>query len=198
MLQSSAYRVNRCPRRSSSWSSSSTMFDSTGERGPHLAACLPRPDLRRTYRELVWQCYNRACNDASIGLKSLVLRSLLIALIFGPLTAFATTVQWVRGPIRYDPPISEVEWRQLTELPPAKMALALQVREVHLTRSQWLASSVGHSFFWFLLWRTASYQFWECFLPPFASAIGSDVPLLSIHRAAQPSTDAVIGKVESR
>jgi hypothetical protein len=83
--------------------------------------------------------------------KTLVLRSLLIALIFGPLAAFATTVQWVRGPIKYDPPISESEWRQLTELPATKMALAVQAREVHLTRSQWLASSVGHSFFWFLL-----------------------------------------------
>lgn len=108
-----------------------------------------------TNRELAWKCYNRARDDASIGLKTLVLRSLLIALIFGPLTTFAYTVLSVRGPIKYDPPISEAEWRQLTELPAAKMALALQGREVHLTRSQWLASSVGHSFFWLDLMKNS-------------------------------------------
>ena len=88
-------------------------------------------------------------------MKTLVLRSLLIALIFGPLTTFAYTVLSVRGPIKYDPPISEAEWRQLTELPAAKMGLALQAREVHLTRSQWLASSVGHSFFWLDLMKNS-------------------------------------------
>ena len=81
-------------------------------------------------------------------LKRVFLVSVLLALIVGPLIALSNSVLWLRGAHKYDPPITEAEWRQLGELPAARMGLALARREVRLTRMQWLRDAVGHSYFW--------------------------------------------------
>jgi hypothetical protein len=49
---------------------------------------------------------------------------------------------------KYEPPISEAEWRQLSELPAAKLGPILEGRQVRLTRIQWLCDSIGYSYFW--------------------------------------------------
>jgi hypothetical protein len=81
-------------------------------------------------------------------LKRVFLVSVLLALIVGPLIALSNSVLWLRDAHKYAPPITEAEWRQLGELPAARMALALADREVRLTRMQWLWDSVGHLYFW--------------------------------------------------
>jgi hypothetical protein len=81
-------------------------------------------------------------------MKALLLRSLLVALLVGLSTGFVSYVESVHGAVRYEPPLSEAEVRELKHLPIAEMEAALQRRRISLTRKQWLVDSIGYSYFW--------------------------------------------------
>jgi hypothetical protein len=81
-------------------------------------------------------------------LKRVFLVSLLLALILGPLTALTDTILWMHGAHKYEPPITEAEWKKLLQLPATTLGPTLAKREVKLTRMQWLRESIGYSYFW--------------------------------------------------
>jgi hypothetical protein len=81
-------------------------------------------------------------------LKQLLLRALFISLLVGSLIGFVEFVLSVRVTSRFEPPISQDEMQKLRELPIAKAEAALEARRVKYTRTQWLADSIGYSYFW--------------------------------------------------
>lgn len=81
-------------------------------------------------------------------MKAVLLRSLLVALLIGPLTTFVDVVIRTHPHHRYDPPLSEVEVQQLSSGSVAHFRAELEKRQVPFTRRQWLAESVGQHYFW--------------------------------------------------
>ena len=86
-------------------------------------------------------------------MKRLLLRSLIIAIILGPLLAFVISAASFRHATKYDPPISEEEMKQMDNMPVKEFKTALRAREVKLTYAQWLAESIGTPYFWNSLGR---------------------------------------------
>lgn len=76
------------------------------------------------------------------------LTSLLLALVFGPLIAFVDSVARTRVTHRYASLISQAEMEQWERGSVSQFKAELAKREVPYTRTQWLADSVGHTFFW--------------------------------------------------
>lgn len=81
-------------------------------------------------------------------MKRLLLMSLLLALVFGPLIAFVDSVAWLRVTTRYEPPLSQEEMQQWEQGSVSELKARLAHREVPYTKTQWLADSIGHRFFW--------------------------------------------------
>jgi hypothetical protein len=81
-------------------------------------------------------------------MKRLFLRSLIIAIILGPLSAFVISAASFRHATKYDPPISEDEMKRMDNMTVKEFKTALRAREVKLTYAQWLAESIGTSYFW--------------------------------------------------
>jgi hypothetical protein len=80
--------------------------------------------------------------------KRLLLVSLLLALVFGPLIAFADYVMRVHVATRYQPPLSQDEMQQWERGSVSELKAQLAKREIPYTKAQWLADSVGQRFFW--------------------------------------------------
>jgi hypothetical protein len=81
-------------------------------------------------------------------MRKLLIRSVIIALSVGSCIGFANYVASVHGAGRYDPPVSEDEWRRSKDLPVAKIEEALSGRRKPLTRVQWVEESISYSYFW--------------------------------------------------
>jgi hypothetical protein len=81
-------------------------------------------------------------------MRSLLLRSLLVALLIGPLVTFVSTVASVRTTVRYDPGLSEAEIKSYDNRKVSDLEAVLKSREVKFTRYQWLRESIGYSYFW--------------------------------------------------
>lgn len=81
-------------------------------------------------------------------MRSRLAKALILALLAGPLFTFVNEIIWTHGAVKYDPPISQSEIEQLKRLPMAEMETKLAQRRVSLSRKQWLADSVGYSYFW--------------------------------------------------
>jgi hypothetical protein len=81
-------------------------------------------------------------------MKSLVLRSLIIAAVLAPLAGFATYIFLLRNITEYIPPISETELQQMDKLPVEQVKPILAARTVKISRMQWLADSVGSAYLW--------------------------------------------------
>lgn len=81
-------------------------------------------------------------------MKKLLLRSLIIAVVFGLATGFLDSFVWIRSFHKYDPPISTAEAQELAHLPVGEMQARMRQREVHLTRMEWLAESIRYPYFW--------------------------------------------------
>jgi hypothetical protein len=75
-------------------------------------------------------------------------RSVVFALLLGSLVGFVEYVRSVHGAARYDPPITEDEWRRLHGLPMDQAEALLISRRKAITRQQWVLESIGTSFFW--------------------------------------------------
>jgi hypothetical protein len=76
------------------------------------------------------------------------MKSVVIALLFGPLSTFADKLVWIHNSVKYDPPISQSEMEQWRKLPATEMETRFAQRRISLSRMQWLADSVGYLYFW--------------------------------------------------
>jgi hypothetical protein len=81
-------------------------------------------------------------------MKTLLLRSLLAALLFAPLVSFANSIIWTRVRFRYDPPLTEAEYHQIENRTGKEIEAELKKREVRYTKSQWLSDSVREPYLW--------------------------------------------------
>jgi hypothetical protein len=81
-------------------------------------------------------------------MRSLLLRSLLIAVLVGPALTFVLTVASMRRAVKYEPGISEDEIKSYHNRPVSELQALLKSREVKLTRYQWLRESIGYAYFW--------------------------------------------------
>jgi ABC-type transport system involved in multi-copper enzyme maturation permease subunit len=81
-------------------------------------------------------------------MRSVLLRSLVAALLVGPLVTFVSTVASVRTSVKYEPGISEAEFRSYDNRTVSELDAFMKSREVKFTRSQWLRESIGYAHFW--------------------------------------------------
>lgn len=81
-------------------------------------------------------------------MKALLLRCLLVAILAGPAIDLISKVASFHSGIKYDPPFSETERRQMGNLTVNEMEAALAKRRVKMTRWDWLWDSVPYSYFW--------------------------------------------------
>lgn len=81
-------------------------------------------------------------------MRSLLLRSLLVAVLVGPAITFVFSVASIRPGVRYEPGISEDEFKSYDNRTVAELQALLKSREVKVTRYQWLRESVVSGYFW--------------------------------------------------
>jgi hypothetical protein len=81
-------------------------------------------------------------------MRSLLLRSLLVALLIGPLVTFVSTVASTRTTVKYEPGLSEDELKSYDNRTVSDLKAFMKSREVKFTRYQWLRESVGYAYFW--------------------------------------------------
>lgn len=85
-------------------------------------------------------------------MKSLLVRSLLVAVLVGPAINLVSTFTLFRRATKYDPPVSEAEFRQMGNMTVNEMDAALAKRRIKrrikMTRWDWLRDSVQYSYFW--------------------------------------------------
>lgn len=81
-------------------------------------------------------------------MKALLIRSLLVAVLIGPVIDVGRTVASLKGGTKYEPPISEAEWHQMGNMTVNEMDAALAKRRIKMTRWDWLKESVPYSYFW--------------------------------------------------
>ena len=75
-------------------------------------------------------------------------RSLLVAVLVGPTVDLVSTFTLFRRATKYDPPVSEAEFRQMGNMTVNEMDAALAKRRIKMTRWDWLRDSVQYSYFW--------------------------------------------------
>jgi hypothetical protein len=80
--------------------------------------------------------------------KTLLLRFLLVAVLVGPAINFVSTIALFHRATKYDPPITEAEFRQMGNMTVDEMDAALAKRRIKMTRWDWLRESVPYSYFW--------------------------------------------------
>ena len=81
-------------------------------------------------------------------MRSLLLKSLLVAVLIGPMITFVFTVAYSRSAVRYEPGIGEVEFKSYDNRTVSDFQAFLKSREVKLTRYQSLRESMGYAYFW--------------------------------------------------
>lgn len=81
-------------------------------------------------------------------MKTLLVRSLLAAVLIGPLVTFVSTVASVRTTVKYEPGISEDELKSYDSRTVSDLDAFLKSRQVKFTRFQWLRESIGYAYFW--------------------------------------------------
>jgi hypothetical protein len=79
---------------------------------------------------------------------ALFLRSLVVALLIGPLVTFVATVASVRTTVKYEPGLSESEMKSYDNRTVSDLDAFLKSRQVKFTRYQWLRESVSNAYFW--------------------------------------------------
>jgi len=81
-------------------------------------------------------------------MKSLLLRSLLAAVLMGPAIGFASGLVALQGATKYEPPLSEAEFHQMGNLTVNEMEATLAKRRIKMNRWEWLRDSMHYSYFW--------------------------------------------------
>lgn len=88
-------------------------------------------------------------------MKGLLLRSLLVALVIGPLVAFVSTVSFTRTTVKYEPALGEAELKSYDNRTVSDLEAFVASREVKFTRYEWLRESIGEADFWKgIAWRS--------------------------------------------
>jgi hypothetical protein len=80
--------------------------------------------------------------------KSPLAKTILIAILTGPLVAFLNTVILSHVNHRYEPPLTQDEMKQWEKLPVTEMKMKLLQREVPFSKLEWLSVSVRYGYFW--------------------------------------------------
>ena len=82
-------------------------------------------------------------------MRSLLLTSLITALLIGLSLTFVSAVAFVRTPVvTYEPGISEAEFHLYDNRTISEWNACLTSLEFNLTLYQWLRESVGYAYFW--------------------------------------------------
>jgi ABC-type transport system involved in multi-copper enzyme maturation permease subunit len=81
-------------------------------------------------------------------MRSLLLRSLLVAILIGPIVTFLSAVASVRTTVKYEPGLSEAEFKSYDNRTVSELEAFMKSREVKFTRYQWLRESIGTADFW--------------------------------------------------
>jgi hypothetical protein len=82
-------------------------------------------------------------------MKRLFLRSLIIAIILGPLCAFVISAITYHHARKYDPPFTQDEEKRMDNMTVKEFHTLLSTREVKfIPYAQWVAESIGTSHFW--------------------------------------------------
>ena len=81
-------------------------------------------------------------------MKTLLLRSLLVAVLVGSAIGLVSEVTRFQKGTKYDPPLSEAEFRQMGNMTLNEMESALAKRRIKMNRWDLLRESVPHSYFW--------------------------------------------------
>jgi hypothetical protein len=81
-------------------------------------------------------------------MRSLLLRSLLVALLIGPPVTFVSIMVSVRTTVKYEPGLSEDELKSYDNRRVSDLKAFMKSREVKFTRYQWLRESIGYAYFW--------------------------------------------------
>ena len=97
-------------------------------------------------------------------MKSLLLKSLLVAVLIGPTITFVFTVAYSRSAVRYEPGMSEVEFKSYDNRTVSDLRAFMKSREVKLTRYQSLRESMGYAYFWKGIARSSLLSCIEIFL----------------------------------
>jgi hypothetical protein len=82
------------------------------------------------------------------AMKRLLLRSFAVALLLAPCSGFATYMVGLRRITEYKPPLSGAELRSMDNLTLKQFEAVTTKRTVSITRTQWLAQSIGSAYFW--------------------------------------------------
>ena len=80
--------------------------------------------------------------------ETLILRSLLAAVLIGPVVTFVATVASVRTTVSYEPGLSQEELKSYDNRTVVDLNAFLKSRAVKFTRSEWLRESIGNAYFW--------------------------------------------------
>lgn len=81
-------------------------------------------------------------------MRSLVLRSLLVALLVGPLVTLVSTVASVRTGVKYEPGLSEAEVKSYDNRTVSELEAFLKSRSIEFARYQWLRESIVEAYYW--------------------------------------------------
>jgi len=81
-------------------------------------------------------------------MKSLVLKSVLVAVLLGPIITVVFAVAYSRSSVRFEPGISETEFKSYDNRSLSDLQALMKSREVKLTRYQTLRDSMGYAYFW--------------------------------------------------
>jgi hypothetical protein len=72
----------------------------------------------------------------------------LVAVLVGPPIRFVSAVISMRPGVRYEPGISEDEFKSYDKRTVSDLQAFLKSREIKFTRYQWLRESFGYAYFW--------------------------------------------------
>jgi len=76
-------------------------------------------------------------------MKKLLLRLVLAAVLIGPAVTFVWTVASTRVTVKYEPGVSEEEFKAYKTRSVSELDAFLKSRQVKFSRSQWLRESMG-------------------------------------------------------
>ena len=81
-------------------------------------------------------------------MRTLLLRSLIAAVLIGPAIAVVNELASINGGVKHQPALSKGEIERMKDLPMRDAEAAFRARTVLLTRWEWFLDSVKYSYYW--------------------------------------------------
>ena len=81
-------------------------------------------------------------------MKTLIVRSLLAAILIGPSISLVAQFTLLRGAKRYVPGISETEFHEMGNMTVNEFEADISKRTITMNRWEWLMDSIHHAYFW--------------------------------------------------